>query len=123
MTEQPPVHVHFHRRLKMWSILRKRRLIGHAPSLVLIGCIMRASEAGRVRCLAAARREVVATIEGILSDGARPADAIRIGYRPTEPGFRRRDTGAVVTGASAVWFEPDGTAWATNPTPSMETIS
>ncbi|AWV16804.1 MULTISPECIES: hypothetical protein [Methylobacterium] len=123
MTEQPPVHVHFHRRLKMWSILRKRRLIGHAPSLVLTGCIMRASEAGRLRCLAAARREVVATIEGILADGARPADAVRIGYRPTEQGFRRRDTGAVVTAAAAVWFEPDGTAWAASPIPSMETLS
>lgn len=124
MTEQPsPVHVHFHRRRKMWSILRMRRLIGHAPSLVLSGCVMRASEAGRLRCQAAARREVVATIEGIIADGARPPDAIRIGYRPSEPGFRRRDTGEVITAASAVWFEPDGTAWATNPTPSLEHLS
>ncbi|WP_261926261.1 hypothetical protein [Methylorubrum sp. GM97] len=84
---------------------------------------MRASEAGRLRCQAAARREVVATIVGTPADSARPADAIRIGYRPTEPGFRRRDTGAVVTAAAAVWFEPDGTAWAANPTPSMETMS
>ncbi|KMO22329.1 hypothetical protein [Methylobacterium platani] len=124
MTEKPsPVHVHFHRRLKMWSILRKRRLIGHAPSLVLAGCVMRTSEAARVRCQLANRREVHALIEGTLTDGARPADAVRIGYRPAEPGFRRRDTGAVVTAASRVWFEPDGTAWAANPTPSMETMS
>lgn len=63
----------------------------------------------------------MATIFGTPAHSARPADAIRIGYRPSEPGFRRRDKDEVVTSASAVWFEPDGTAWAANPTPSPET--
>ena len=48
---------------------------------------------------------------------------MRIGYRPAEPAFRRRDTGAVVTAASAVWFEPDGTAWALAPIPFPEHLS
>ena len=119
--DQAPVRIHWNLHSFSLSILPKRRVIGHAPSLVLAECVMRASEAGRLRCQAAARREVVATIEGIIADGARPDDAIRIGYRPTEPGFRRRDTNEVVTAASRVWFEPDGTAWAANPTPSLET--
>lgn len=60
-------------------------------------------------------------VKGTLAEGARPADAIRIGYRPSQPGFRRRDTDEIVTRASAVWFEADGTAWALAPTPSPET--
>ncbi|BDL39015.1 hypothetical protein MSPGM_16050 [Methylorubrum sp. GM97] len=124
MTEQPSsVHVFWNRNRHIWSIRRGRFVFDRRPSVALVGCVMRASEAGRLRCQAAARREVVATIVGTPADSARPADAIRIGYRPTEPGFRRRDTGAVVTAAAAVWFEPDGTAWAANPTPSMETMS
>ncbi|WP_342153301.1 hypothetical protein [Methylorubrum sp. SB2] len=63
----------------------------------------------------------MATIEGIIADGARPDDAIRIGYRPSQSGFRRRDTDEIVVAASAVWFEPDGTAWALAPIPSPET--
>jgi hypothetical protein len=47
-------------------------------------------------------------------------DAVRIGYRPDEPGFRRRETGEVVTRAAVVWFEPDGSAWALTLTPSPE---
>ncbi|AWI88456.1 MULTISPECIES: hypothetical protein [Methylobacteriaceae] len=121
-TENPsPVHVFWNRARRVWSIRSGRLVVDRRPSLALAGCVMRASEAGRLRCQAAARREVVATIVGTLSDGARPADAIRIGYRPTEPGFRRRDTDEIVTSADAVWFEPDGTAWALAPTPSPET--
>ncbi|KMO22406.1 hypothetical protein [Methylobacterium platani] len=121
-TENPsPVHVFWNRNRYVWSIRRGGIVVDRRPSLALAGCVMRASEAGRLRCQAAARREVVATIVGTLADAPRPADAIRIGYRPTEPGFRRRDTNEIVTGAAAVWFEPDGTAWALAPIPSTET--
>lgn len=119
--EASHVRIHWNLHSLSWSILRKRRVIGHAPSLVLAGCVMRTSEAARVRCQLANRREVHALIEGTLADGPRPADAVRIGYRPAEPGFRRRDTGAVVTAAASVWFEPDGSAWALAPIPSPET--
>ncbi|WP_244496253.1 hypothetical protein [Methylobacterium indicum] len=62
-----------------------------------------------------------AFVRGLRTDVPRPADAVRIGYRPEQPGFRRRDTDEIVVAASAVWFEPDGTAWAANPIPSLET--
>nr|WP_137830656.1 hypothetical protein [Methylobacterium sp. L1A1] len=115
------MHVFWNRNRQVWSIRRGRFVVDRRPSVALVGCVMRASEAGRLRCQAAARREVVATIVGTPADGPRPDDAIRIGYRPTEPGFRRRDTNEIVTRATAVWFEPDGTAWALAPTSSPET--
>jgi hypothetical protein len=36
-------------------------------------------------------------------------------YRPSEPGFRRRDTDQIITRADLVRFAPDGSAWALNP--------
>ena len=123
MTEQPPVHVYWNRTVKVWSIRRDGIVVDRRPSLALVGCALHAGESARQRCLRTGNRDVHSWVKGTLADGPRPADAIRIGYRPTEPGFRRRDTGAVVTAASRVWFEPDGTAWAANPTPAMETLS
>lgn len=125
MTEQPspPVHVYFNRTRKLWSIRHDGIVVGHAPSLALSGCALHAGESARLRCERTGQRDVHAWIKGTLADGAKPADAVRIGYRPTEQGFRRRDTGAIVTAAAAVWFEPDGTAWAANPIPSLETLS
>ncbi|MET7242344.1 hypothetical protein ABZT49_03160 [Methylobacterium sp. EM32] len=121
MTEQPsPVHVYFNRHLKLWSIRRSGIVIGHASSVALSGCALHAGESARQRCVSTGQRDVHAWIKGTLAEGARPGDAIRIGYRPAQPGFRRRDTDEIVVAASAVSFEPDGSAWALAPTPSME---
>ncbi|MEE7456828.1 hypothetical protein MPAR168_00510 [Methylorubrum populi] len=119
--ERTPVHVYWNRTRRDWSVRRGGFVIGHAPSLALAGCALHAGESSRQRCVSTGQRDVHAWIKGTLADGPRPADAVRIGYRPAEPGFRRRDTGVVVTAASAVWFEPDGSAWALAPTPSPET--
>lgn len=122
MTEQPsPVHVYYNRSRKLWSIRSNGIVVGHAPSLALSECALHAGESARLRCLRTGDRDVHAWIKGTLAGGARPGDAIRIGYRPSAPGFRRRDTDEVVTAASAVWFEADGSAWALAPTASMET--
>ena len=50
-----------------------------------------------------------------MAEASRPGDAVRVGYRVTEAGFRRRDTGEIITRAEAVWLEADGSAWAFNP--------
>jgi hypothetical protein len=120
MTE-PPVHVYWNRTVKVWSVRRDGIVVDRRPSLALAGCALHVGESARLRCLRTGDRDVHAWIKGNLTDGAKPADAIRIGYRPSMPGFRRRDTDEVVTAASAVWFEADGSAWALAPTASMET--
>ncbi len=119
MTAQP-VHVYWNRTRRDWSARRGGFVIGHASSVALFGCALHAGESARLRCLRTGDRDVHAWIKGTLAESARPGDAIRIGYRPAEPGFRRRDTDEIVVAASAVWFEPDGSAWALSPIPSME---
>lgn len=57
-------------------------------------------------------RDVHAWVVGRLADGPRPPSAVRIGYPPTEPGFRRRNTGEIIAAAAGVAFEADGSAWA-----------
>ncbi|GJE74164.1 hypothetical protein [Methylorubrum suomiense] len=121
MTEPSPVHVYWNRTVKVWSIRRDGIVVDRRPSLALAGCALHAGESARLRCERTGQRDVHAWIKGTLADGAKPADAVRIGYRPAEPGFRRRDTNEVVTAARHVWFEPDGTAWALAPIPSPET--
>ncbi|WP_449409742.1 hypothetical protein [Methylobacterium komagatae] len=115
--------VYYNRTRDLWSVRRRRLVIEHTPSVVLMDCRLHAGESARLRCERTGQRDVHAWVRGRLADGPRPPDAIRIGYRPAQPGFRRRDTDEIVTAASAVWFEPDGTAWAANPIPSPETFS
>ncbi|TGD99745.1 hypothetical protein [Methylobacterium nonmethylotrophicum] len=123
MTTPSHEHVYYNRSRKLWSIRSNGIVIGHAPSLALAGCVLHAGESARLRCVSTGQRDVHAWIKGTLADAPRAADAVRIGYRPAQPGFRRRDTGAVVTAAATVWFEPDGSAWAASPTTILETLS
>lgn len=115
------LEVYFNRIRKDWSVRRRRIVIEHAPDVVLIDCSLIASERARQRFLRTGVRDVHALIRGNLADGPRPPEAVPIGYNPKEKGFRRRDTGAVVNHADAVWFERDGSAWALAPTASPET--
>ena len=91
-----------------WSVRDHGRVVGHAPALALAGCRLRVVETARQRVLRTGRREVHAWISGDLIEAVPPAGAVLIGYRPEEAGFRRRDTGAVVTTAPAVFFLEDG---------------
>ncbi len=115
MTTQSNVHVYWNRTLKIWSIRHNGIVVDRRPSLSLTGCVFHAGESARLRCLRTGDRDVHAWIKGTLSAGQRPDDAVRIGYRPAEPGFRRRDTDEVLATAENVWFEADGTAWAQAP--------
>lgn len=111
----PAVDAYWNQTRHQFSVRRGGRVIAHVPALVLSGCLFRASEAGRLRCLRTAARDVHAIVTGEPCDVPRPADAVRVGYRLTEAGFRRRDTDEIITHAVTVWLEPDGSAWALNP--------
>lgn len=91
-----------------WSVREHGRVVGHAPALALAGCRLRVVEGARLRVLRTGRREVHAWISGDLIDAAPPTEAVLIGYCPGLPGFRRRDTGALITIAAAVYFLEDG---------------
>lgn len=126
MTEQmSQIETYWNRHIRTWSLRAAPRglVFEHAPTLALAGCEFIVAESSRLRCIERGQRDVHAFIRGMRTDAPRPADAVRIGYRPAQPGFRRRDTGAVVTAAAVVWFEPDGSAWAASPTTISETLS
>lgn len=123
MTEPSPIETYWNRHIKTWSLRAAPRglVFEHASAVALAGCEFIVAESSRLRCIERRQRDVHAFIRGVRTDASRPADAIRIGYRPAQPGFRRRDTDEIVAAASAVWFEADGSAWALAPTASMET--
>lgn len=77
----------------------------------LVGVILVASEAGRLRCIARGQREVVAWARGEIADRPRPAGAERLRYQLDRPGFRAGEEERPVTRAVAAWFERDGSAW------------
>lgn len=91
-----------------WSVRDHGRVVGHASALALAGCRLRVLESARLRVLRTGRREVHAWITGTLIETAPPLGAVLIVYRSIEAGFRRRDTGALITTAAAVWFLEDG---------------
>ncbi|WP_082559192.1 hypothetical protein [Methylobacterium sp. Leaf94] len=92
-----------------WSVRVGGRVVGHVPAIVLADVVLRASEAGRQRCLRTGARDVHAWASGKVAKGARPPSATRLRYRIECPGFRTN--GLCVTRAAAVWFEADGSAW------------
>lgn len=106
---------YWNRTRRLFSVRRCGRVVAHVPALALADCRFRASEAGRLRCLQQGSRDVHALVTGEPCDVPRPVHAIRVGYRLEEPGFRRRDTGHVITRADLVWLCADGSAWALNP--------
>lgn len=106
---------YYNRGRRCWSVRVRGLVVAHVPALALSGCTLRASEASRLRCLRSGARDVHAWVAGTPVERPRPRTAVRIGYCLSEPGFRRRDTGAVISRADVVWLEADGSAWALNP--------
>ncbi len=106
---------YYNRVRRCWSVRVRGLVVAHVPALALSDCRFRASEASRLRCLRSGTRDAHAWVAGTPLERPRPRPAVRIGYRLSEPGFRRRDTGAVISRAEAVWLEADGSAWALNP--------
>ncbi|MDO9428188.1 MAG: hypothetical protein Q7T93_15330 [Methylobacterium sp.] len=107
-----PVHCYWNRTKLVWSLRHGGLVVDRRPSLALEGCRFHAGESARLRVLRTGDRDVHAWVVGTLTDAPRPPSAIRVGYRPAEPGFRRRDTSEIVTHASLVAFEADGSCWA-----------
>lgn len=85
------------------------RVVGHVPAIVMRDVTLRASEAGRQRCLRTGARDVHAWATGKVAEGVRPPSATRLRYGLWCPGFRTN--GLCVTRASRAWFEADGSAW------------
>lgn len=94
---------------KAWSVRAGGRVVAHVQEIALAGVTLRASEAGRLRCLRTGARDVHAWARGEVAEGARPPGAVRLRYQLRAPGFRAE--GKVVTAAAAAWFEADGSAW------------
>lgn len=103
--------VYRNRTRRAWSVRIRGRVVGHREAVCLVGVTLRASEAGRVRCLAWGSREVVAWARGELADLARPVGAERLRYRLDTPGFLAGEEGRLVSKGRAAWFEADGSAW------------
>lgn len=99
--------VYRHRPKRLWSVRDSGRVTGHAQALALADCRFRVSESGRLRALRG-RREVHAHVSGTLLDAPPPPGAVPVGYRISEPGFRRRDTNEIIHVARAVYFLEDG---------------
>ena len=96
---------------RAWSVRVAGRVIAHVPSIALAGVTLRTSEASRLRCVRLGTRDVHAWARGLPVPGLpRPPGARRIRYRLDRAGFRDPDE-AIVTGAAAMWFEADGSAW------------
>lgn len=114
MSPSDQVHCYWGRTRRLWSIRQGGIVIDWRPSLTLRDCRFHAGESARIRVNKTGNRDVHAWVAGrIFSEGPRPPSAVRVGYRPAEPEFRRRDTDQIVTHAVVVAFEPDGSCWAT----------
>lgn len=97
---------------RCWSLREGGRVVAHLASAALADVTLHASEPSRQRYLRTGHRTVHAWARGTLVDAARPADAVRLHYRPAAaPGFRS-PSGALVRKACLVMFERDGSAWA-----------
>ena len=97
---------------RCWSLRQGGRVIAHAASAALADVVLHASEPARRRYLRTGHRTVHAWARGRLVDAARPADAVRLHYRPTSAaGFSA--AGMPVRKASLVVFEANGSAWMT----------
>lgn len=105
------VQCYWNRTLRIWSLRQGGLVVDRRASLTLEACRFHAGESARLRVLRTGNRDVHSWVAGTLVDAPQPPGAIRVGYRPTEPGFRRRDTNEIVTEAAGVAFEADGTAW------------
>lgn len=108
------VQCYWNRTKLVWSLRQGGIVVDRRAAVTLTDCRFHAGESARLRVLRTGDRDVHAWVVGALSDAPRPPSAVRVGYRPSEPGFRRRDTGAIVTRAITVGFEPDGSCWATD---------
>lgn len=111
----PAVQAYWNRSRKIWSIRAGGLVVAYEQTLALAGCRLHAGESARLRCVRTGDRDVHAWVAGDLADEACPESLVRIGYRPSETGFRRRDTNEIITRADVVAFEADGSAWALNP--------
>ncbi|SDM88522.1 hypothetical protein SAMN05216360_104144 [Methylobacterium phyllostachyos] len=111
----PAVQAYWNRTRRLWSVRAGGLVVAYEQTLALAGCRLHAGESTRLRCVRTGDRDVHAWIAGELADEACLEALVRIGYRPAETGFRRRDTDQIITRAELVRFAPDGSAWALNP--------
>lgn len=100
-----------------WSVRRAGRVIGHVETLALADARFVVSAAGVRRVQARRAREVVAFVQGVLTEsGGLPRKAERVRFCPYRgPDFTLED-GTPVSAAALVHLMADGTCWAVDPT-------
>ncbi len=98
---------------RCWSLRRGGRVVAHVAAAALADVVLHASEPARQRFLRTGHRTVHAWARGTLTDAARPADAVRLSYRPATAAGFRTPTGVPARKASLMHFEADGSAWMT----------
>lgn len=110
-------HVWFNLHLKQWSVKAGKERVRHLLAVSLIGVRFHVQESGLRRCLLEKRRQVHAYASGTEADlGQQPRGCVLVSYNPFKAGyFYRKDSGAAVWEAEAVYFTSDGQAWAVNP--------
>lgn len=96
-----------------WSLRQGGHVVAHVASAALADVVLHASEPARQRYLRTGHRTVHAWARGPLTDAARPADAVRLSYRPASASGFRAPTGVPARKASLMHFEADGSAWMT----------
>lgn len=108
--------VHWHLRLRVWSVRERGRVVGHVDTLALADVSFRVSAAGVRRIQERQAREVVAFVRGVpLESGVIPPGAVRVRFCPYRGPSFTLDDGTPVTAAALVTLAADGTCWAVNP--------
>lgn len=90
---------------------RTHLVVAYEPSIVLRGCVMRVSEAGRQRGIREGQRNVHALIRGEATERKPRGRRKRITYNPFRAPTFVDMKGQPVHSAAFVSFEPDGSAW------------
>lgn len=97
---------------RCWSLRQGGRVVAHLASAALSDVTLHASEPARQRYIRTGHRTVHAWARGTLVDAGRPADAVRLHYRPAAFASFRTAAGMPVRKARLMVFERDGSAWA-----------
>lgn len=96
------------------------RVVAHVDAMALADVVLVVRPGALARVRARHVREICAIARGTPTGMPRPPEARRLRFDPYGAGAFLAD-GHPITAAAAAWFEPDGTAWALAPTPSLET--
>lgn len=111
-------HVWYNLNLHVWSVKIGKAPVRHCTRTSLRSACFRVSEHGRQQVIAKRCRQVHAYAAGTEQDcpAELPEGAIQVSYNPYKgPSFYRKDNGAPVWAADALYFVEGGLCYAINP--------